>query len=185
MTVAKSDWELIQACRQKDTSAWQVIIERYERLVLAIPMRYGLTRDDAEDVAQATFTNLFESLKSFHRESNVKAWLVTVAKRNSWRVLAHHDREQVNSAENLTESALILKLITTDEVQDWTVIERLHAGLNALDERCRNLLAALYFDPTNLSYDEIAVQFNMARNSVGAIRSRCLKRLRKQFDAGA
>lgn len=177
-----TDWELIQACRQDDAQAWQTIIDRYERLVLAIPLRYGLTRDDAEDVAQTTFTNLMQSLRSFHADSNVKAWLVTVAKRNSWRLLERYDREQVHSAENLTDSPLIQTLATEDETIDWNIIEQLHAGLQAIDERCRKLLTTLYFEPIKLSYGEIAKQFKMPKNSIGAIRSRCLKRLRKSFD---
>ena len=177
----KSDWDLIQACKQHDSSAWQTLITRYERLLLSIPFRYGLTQTDAEDVAQGTFINLMESLGSFHVNSNIKAWLVTVAKRNSWRVMEKYDREQVNASEELNESALALGLVTIDEPNDWQTLEWLHDGLQTLDERCRLLLIALYFEPVKLSYVEIAQRFKMAKNSVGAIRTRCLKRLRKNL----
>lgn len=178
----KSDWELVQGCRQDDSLAWQTLIARYERLVLAIPMRYGMMRTDAEDVAQLTFTNLLESLRSFHKESNVKSWLITVARRNSWRVLERYDREQIHSENDLADSALALGMAVEDETTDWHVIDWLHSGLQALDERCREMLRLLYFEPVKLSYDEIAAHFGMPKNSVGAIRSRCLKRLRKRME---
>lgn len=178
-----TDWELIRACRRDDTRAWQTLIGRYERLVLSIPLRYGLTRDDAEDVAQLTFTNVLESLGTFHAESNLKSWLITVARRNSWRVMERYDHEQVYGGSDLSDSALALGIATTDESADWHVLEKLHDGLQALDTRCRRLLIALYFDPQKLSYDAIAERFDMARNSVGPIRARCLSRLRTLLSA--
>jgi RNA polymerase sigma factor (sigma-70 family) len=178
-----TDWELIRACRQNDAHAWQALITRYERLVLSIPLRYGLTRDDAEDVAQLTFTNVLEGLGTFHAESNVKSWLITVARRNSWRVMERYDHEQVYGGGDLSESALALDMATNDETTDWHVLGLLHDGLQALDMRCRDLLIALYFEPEKLSYDAIAERFGMALNSVGAIRSRCLKRLRTLLSA--
>ncbi len=178
----KSDWELIQACQKQDKNAWQTIIKRYERLVLAIPLRYGLTRTDAEDVAQNTFVHLLEGLGQFHAGSNIKAWLITVAKRNSWRVMEKYDREQVNAAQDLGESALALGLVTIDEPKDGQAVERLYSGLQALDERCRLLLLALYFEQEKASYETLAQRFQLAKNSIGAIRARCLQRLRKNLE---
>lgn len=183
LVIDVTDWELIHACRRDDTGAWQTLIGRYERLVLSIPLRYGLTRDDAEDVAQLTFTNVLESLGTFHAESNLKSWLITVARRNSWRVLERYDHEQVYGGGDLNDSALALGIATTDETADWHILEKLHEGLQALDERCRDLLIALYFDPQKLSYDAIAERFKIARNSVGPIRARCLNRLRTLISA--
>ncbi len=179
----KSDWELIQACQKHDTSAWQTVITRYERLVLSIPLRYGLTRTDAEDVAQNTFVHLLEGLGQFHAQSNIKAWLITVAKRNSWRVMEKYDHEQVNAAQDLAESALALGLVTHDKRNDWQALEWLHEGLQTLDERCRLLLIALYFEQEKSSYENLARRFKLAKNSMGAIRARCLQRLRKNLES--
>ena len=178
----KNDWELVQACRRDDSLAWQTLIGRYERLVLAIPLRYGIARTDAEDVAQLTFTNLMKSLRSFHAASNIKSWLITVARRNSWRVLERYDREQVYGESDLTESALALGMATEDKTTDLHVIDWLHTGLKSLNERCQTLLHLLFFEPNNLSYDDISTQLGVPKNSMGAIRSRCLKSLRRWME---
>lgn len=177
-----TDWELIQACRRDDATAWQTLIARYERLVVAIPLRYGLTSADADDVAQRTFINLLESLGAFHPESNVKSWLITVARRNSWRVMERYDREQVNPEGDLVDSARALGMATRDDITDWNIIEWLHDGLNALDDRCRRLLTLLYFAPEEPSYIDIARELDMPKNSVGPIRARCLERLRRRLE---
>lgn len=178
----QTDWELIQACRAYDETAWTTLINRYERLLLAIALRHGMSRDDAEEMAQLTFTVFLENLNIFHPESNLKAWLATVTKRNCWRAFEQSDREAVGRTEDLMESAFSLGFGQEDERTDWDVITWLHDGLQAIDERCRELITTLFFSQKKQSYDEIGVQFGMPKNSVGAIRSRCLKRLKRELE---
>ena len=46
-----SDRDLIRRCRQGSAGAWHQLLNKYERLVYSIPLRYGLSRDDAADIA--------------------------------------------------------------------------------------------------------------------------------------
>ena len=90
--MAKSDQKLIEACRKGDGQAWQTMLDQYERLVFSIPLNYGLSADDAADVTQLTFTILMESLDRLRDDSNLAAWLSTVAKRHSWRLIRQRRR---------------------------------------------------------------------------------------------
>ncbi len=65
-----------------------------------------------------------------------------------------------------------------DGIERWELAEWLRSGLERIDERCRRLLRALYFDPDEPSYANIASSIGIAEGSVGPIRARCLKRLR-------
>jgi hypothetical protein len=56
--VVDPDRHLMQRCRQGSAGAWHLLWNKYERLVYSIPLRYGLSRHDAADVAQLTFTIL-------------------------------------------------------------------------------------------------------------------------------
>ena len=91
--MAKSDRELIEACRRGDGQAWQMVLDQYERLVFSIPLNSGLSAEDAADVTQLTFTIFMESLDRLRDDSNLAAWLSTVAKRHSWRVIRQRRRE--------------------------------------------------------------------------------------------
>src|SRR3712207_9440028 len=82
-----SDRDLIRRCQQGSAGAWQQLLNKYERLVYSIPLRYGLSRDEAADIAQNTFTILLESLDTLSEDSRLGAWLATVARRQSWRLL--------------------------------------------------------------------------------------------------
>jgi hypothetical protein len=55
------DAELVAACLEGRAWAWDAIIERYKRLVYAIPMQADLSQEDAADVFQTVFAALRES----------------------------------------------------------------------------------------------------------------------------
>ena len=67
-------------CRQGSTGAWQRLFNKYERLVYSIPLRYGLSRHDAADITQTTFTILIQSLDTLRDDSRLGPWLATVAR---------------------------------------------------------------------------------------------------------
>ena len=174
----QSDWELLQRCRKGSEAAFQQIVKRYERLVFAVALRYGLLDDDAADVAQQTFTLMLAQMDSFHAESNLKGWLGTVARRQSWRCLQRYDHEQIESPESLVEISERLQIQFTTPPSDIFVLEWLHESMAQLGGRCQQLLYALYFEATKPSYDEIVAQLNIAKGSIGPTRRRCLQKLR-------
>ncbi|MGH2522850.1 MAG: RNA polymerase sigma factor, partial [Anaerolineales bacterium] len=143
--MAEFDHDLIQACLEGDSRAWERLLDKYERLVFSIPLNYGLTDDDAADITQTTFTILMQSLDTLREDTRLAPWLATVARRHSWRWLARRRRESVNPEADLTENEALGGSV--DYTERWERLEWLNQGLNLLDERCRNLLLALYFDP--------------------------------------
>ena len=177
-----TDQGLIEACRRGETGAWEALLEKYERLVFSIPLNYDLSRDDAADVAQITFTILIQSLDSLDDDSRLGAWLSTVARRHTWRLLQRNRRESTGKHGDLKESATLVGEGGTETLERWEMIEWLDHGLNLLDERCRQLLLALYFDPEGPSYAEVAGRFGMPLGSVGPTRARCLQRLKRVLE---
>jgi RNA polymerase sigma factor (sigma-70 family) len=176
--MARSDWELIQACRRGDEQAWNRVVSNYQRLVFSIPLNYGLNQNDAADIVQLTFVMLIQSLDTLHKDSHLGGWLATVARRNTWHLLNRRHREQVadgvfDEHENLADE------MDEREKEHWELINWLHDGLAQLDKTCRDLLTALYFDPEQPSYKEVAARLHLAEGSIGPMRARCLRRLRE------
>ena len=178
MMQVDSDFALIQQCRDGDEAAWQTLYERYRRLLYHIPLRYGMSQDDAAEIVQRTLMILLESLHVFHEESNVKSWLATVARRQAWRYAQQMKKEMVLADGDLMDSDLLVDGAVTldenDELAEW-----LYGGLVELPERCRELLLALYFEHDEANYDEISVRLGIGRGSMGPTRGRCLKKLRQ------
>ena len=173
------DRDLILDCRKGDVGAWQRLLDRYERLVFSVPRRYGLSREDAADITQITFTILFQSVDTLSEDSNLSAWLFTVARRHSWRLLNRNRRKGAGEHERSSESIPLLAVGDTEDVEHWELSEWLDHGLSGVGKPCRDLLSALYLAPEQPSYAEVAARLGMAVGSVGPTRIRCLKRLRE------
>jgi RNA polymerase sigma factor (sigma-70 family) len=182
-----SDRDLIRRCRQGSAGAWRQLLNKYERLVYSIPLRYGLSRDDAADIAQVTFTILIQSLDTLSEDSRLGPWLVTVARRHSWRLLERNRRESASEhleGADLAESAVLLGKSEADSIEHWELAAWLDAGLSKIGALCRELLLALYFQPEGSSYAEVAARLGMPVGSIGPRRARCLKSLRQVLSEG-
>jgi len=177
--VLKTDRDLISACRSGDARAWERLLDKYERLVFSISLNYGLTTDDAADVTQITFTILLQNLNTLPDEIPLSSWLATVARRHTWRLLARNRREAVNPGEDLASNEAVGGIV--DDRERRELAEWLYQGLSLLDERCRRLLLALYFDAEQPSYAQIADRLKMAIGSIGPTRARCLEQMRQSL----
>ncbi len=167
---AERDRRLLEGCRRGETRAWADLLAGYERLVFSIPLRYGLSREDAADIAQLTFTELLQSLDVLLEDERLVAWLATVARRQSWRLLERRKRE--TAVEELPEP------VEPDPSETWIREEWLYDGLLSLDERCRELIVALYLTSESPAYADVARRLGRPIGSIGPTRARCLQRLR-------
>jgi RNA polymerase sigma-70 factor (ECF subfamily) len=96
------DAELLQAFTNGDVRAFEELVRRYQRPVLAIARRFARDEDDAEDLAQRAFINASQRAASW-RGGSFKSWLfrivVNLAK-NHLRDTARFDRGEDSSSEH-------------------------------------------------------------------------------------
>lgn len=175
-----SDEQLIAACLSDDSAAWDALISRYERLVYTIPVRYGLTQGEVEDVFQSVWLSLLKNISSLRQPERVAAWLVTTARRECWerRRGADYERTVSSSLDSLLIDREGEEMTPEEVVGKFRQHEALREGLERLGERCRALLWHLYYDSTIPSYADIADELDMPIGSIGPMRARCLKKLR-------
>jgi RNA polymerase sigma factor (sigma-70 family) len=176
------DRDLIRACRNGNTGAWRSLLDTYERIVFSVPRRYGLSTEDAADITQLTFTILVRSIDTLPDDSSLGAWLTTVARRHTWRLLQRNRRDGVQKHKDLEENTPAVADADTENVEQWELSEWLEHGLSLIGKPCRDLLSALYLDPEQPSYSQVAGRLGMAIGSIGPTRIRCLKRLRQVLD---
>ena len=116
----RQDQSLLRACQNGDRKAWQTMLDRYERLVYSIPLNFGLSHSDADDVAQATFSALLRGMGSITDEDRLGAWLGTVARRQTWRLVERRRREPPVSDDRLDRvSTEILALDGAGNVESF------------------------------------------------------------------
>lgn len=173
-TATPTDAELLVRCRRRDPDAWNLLVGRYERLVYSVALRNGLSAEDAADVTQTTFVSLIDSLDRIRDEERLPSWLMTVARRQAWRV-RNLSRRQVD-LDALPEDSV-------DPLAGWDEVVTLHDALAELGGTCRDLLEALYFEPESPSYAEVAERFGRSIGGIGPLRGRCLEKLRVILDS--
>jgi len=166
--------DLVSACRAGDAEAWDALIERYERLVYAVAIREGLCREDAADVTQVTFEELLNQLDRIRDDAQIASWLMTVARRQAWRV---RDRQRRHLDHEPPGDGTVGETVH-DPVADHDLVLWLYDGLAKLGRECRWLLTSLYFDPASPSYAEVAGRLGRPVGAIGPTRARCLQRLR-------
>jgi RNA polymerase sigma factor (sigma-70 family) len=176
-----SDTDLLMACQQGEEDAWGALVGRYERLVYTIPYRYGLTPSEVSDVFQSVWLALLRNLGSLRQPDRIAAWLVTTTRRECW------ERRRGGSYKKEFSSELDSNIIKTksdepspDElVSTYERHEALRQAMEHLEPRCRRLIHLLYFDPSIPSYADVSEMLSMPIGSIGPMRARCLKKLRK------
>src|SRR5229473_58479 len=81
-----SDAEIIDACLDGSEKAWQALVGRYKRLVYSVPVKWGLSPEDAVDIFQAVWLDCFRQLSSLRNVERLQPWLVRVAVRKCHRL---------------------------------------------------------------------------------------------------
>lgn len=181
------DEELLRACRSGDAAAWQALVNRYQRLIYTIPRRAGLDEDAAADVFQEVFTTLFEKLDDIEQPERLQAWLVTTARRKTWRLISR-DRFKQRHADDETDGDAELNALPDQALlPDEALIQleeqhRVRTALGGLDERCRRLLTLLFYQAEPPSYAEIAKETGTSEGSIGPTRARCLQKLTRLLE---
>jgi len=75
---SSGDRRLVMACLRGDQSAWAALIDKYQRLIYSIPIKYGGSAEDAADIFQAVCLELYAELSRLRNTDNLRPWLMTV-----------------------------------------------------------------------------------------------------------
>ena len=179
------DKELLAACLQGDVAAWEALLSRYQRLIYSIPIRMGLSPNDAADIFQSVSLKLLRSLATLRDHERISAWLTVTTRRECWQLAALRRREQVivplDREDNRDQPGEVVSAEPSADEQLLRLEQQqiLRDAVAMLPEPCRQLITMLFYSGGKLSYVEIARQLNIPRPSLGPMRARCLVRLRK------
>jgi RNA polymerase sigma factor (sigma-70 family) len=174
------DERLVRECCKGNQEAWAALIEKYKNLIFSIPIKFGLSREDAGDIFQAVCLDLLAGLPQLREPKALPKWLMQTSYHQClrWKKLRPElsndvpGREQQASPEELPEQVLY-QLQREQSVRD---------AMSALPRRCHQMVAMLFFEDPPRPYDQVAKELHLASGSIGFTRSRCLKKLRQLLE---
>lgn len=175
------DEALIRQCLQGSDEAWGNLIDKYKNLIFSIPIKVGLSQDDAGEIFQIVCAELVKQLPNLRKPRALPQWLIKVATHESFRT-ANRNRRFVEVDGDVERDAELNRARRADEILRQAEREQLlRNAITALQPRCQQLISMLFFEEPVLSYEEIAQRLGLAEGSIGFIRGRCLERLRKRL----
>jgi len=77
-----SEWILIEQLKQGDETAFKTIVDTWQDMVYNTALGIVQNPEDAEDIAQEVFVQVYESIHSFKGEAKFSTWLykITITK---------------------------------------------------------------------------------------------------------
>lgn len=173
----RTNEELLVRASEGDREAWNVLVDRFTRLVWSVVRAHGLRDEAAADVHSTTFLRLVENLDRIRNPSGLASWMATTARHECYRVTKVRSREVVVEPDPQTAANEPgpgdLAALQDRDTELW-------AAVATLPERGRRLLTLLYTDPP-LDYAEISEILDIPVGSIGPTRARLLAKVKEEL----
>ena len=169
---------LVSECLRGNEQAWHVLVDRYKGLIYAIPFRYGAGPQDAADIFQAVCLDLFNELPRLREPEALQGWLirVTTNKCYHWkRQLASRGEDSDGDYLDVADAAEL----TSESMAEMEREQMVREAMSQISPRCREMIELLFFEHPPVPYSEVAKRLRLATGSIGFIRGRCLKKLKR------
>ena len=177
------DTRLVRECRNGNEEAWAALLDKYKNLIFSIPIKRGLSREEAADVFQRVCLLLLAELPHLREPKALPMWLIRVTSRECGRWRRQEHPSAAGETVDLETAALADDKPLADELLSRLKDEQiLRDAVQVLPPRCREMIAMLFFETPARPYQEIAAQLGLAAGSIGFIRGRCLTRLRRELE---
>ena len=168
--------EVVEGLRQRDHGVFRRVFERYYRGMTLFGEYFLCDREEAEDVAQEVFTEVWEEAERLPEVENVRAWLLTRVKNKCLNRLKHLEvedayRQWVAEAEEYAG-------VPEGEV-DEELAERVKAVVEELPEQAKRIFKRVVLDDKR--YREVAEELDITLNTVKTHLARALAFLRGEL----
>ena len=73
------DVRLVLRIKAGEISAFNELVSRYQQIVINTCYRFLLSKEDAEDVSQDVFVEVYQSISSYRAEAKLSTWIYRIA----------------------------------------------------------------------------------------------------------
>lgn len=183
-----TDGDIIGQILKGDTDKFRLLVEKYQGMIFRISLGFVHSREEAEDLTQEIFIQVYTRLKSFKGESSFSTWLhrVTVnASLNRIRNNKHGEFRRLSEnvhGENKDDN--LLSTVTDHEDPENILImeeqrQLIHEAVDSLPENQKSAFILSKYD--DLPQKEIADIMNITEGAVEALLQRAKSNLRQKL----
>jgi RNA polymerase sigma-70 factor, ECF subfamily len=176
MIDVSSEARFIERLRARDERAFNELVKTYERRVFALLLRMLGRAEEAEDLAQEVFVQVFKSISGFRGDSRLSTWIFRIAinlSKNRSKYLARRHADTQGQYDGVGDETAWDKsrdggvgtVPRPDDVLSGMEVESIvERAIRSLDTEFREVL--LLRDVEDMSYEEIAEITGLADGTV-------------------
>ena len=174
--------ELISLLKKKDREAFKIIVETWQGMVYNTALGILQSEEDAEDISQEVFMQVYESISSFKEESKFSTWL--------YRITISKAMDHIRKKKRKKRFAFIQSLYGKDNEVKIDPPDFFHPGVNlenkenaailfkAIEKLSENQKTAFVLSRIEgLSYNDIGEIMAISDSAVDALLQRAKKNL--------
>jgi RNA polymerase sigma factor (sigma-70 family) len=179
-----NDDELIKEVENANMQAFKTLVEKHQQNVVNVCLGFTHQKEDAEDLAQEVFIEVFESLSKFRGDSKFSTWIYRIAVNKSLNYLRKNKRTGFFDT--------IEKIFGNDTKSHNYSSKPYHSDSSFIDEERRKVLqsaidklsesqkiAFTLHKIEDFSYQEIADTMKLSLPAVESLIHRAKMKLRK------
>ncbi|HXK59899.1 MAG TPA: sigma-70 family RNA polymerase sigma factor [Acidobacteriota bacterium] len=179
--------ELIVGAQRGDKTAFEQLVYRYDRKVLALAVSYTSDEEDAKDVYQEVFIRVYKALPDFRFESKFSTWLyrivVNVCLSHRSR-LQNREHQSLDAIKDEDGRPGTLELVSPETPSDQKtfgkeISRHLRTAIGTLSPQQRLVFTLRHYEGYKLK--EIAMLMNCAEGTVKKYLFTATERLRDQL----
>jgi RNA polymerase sigma-70 factor (ECF subfamily) len=176
-----SETELLIRLRDGDPSAFNELLRLHSSRVLNTCYRFLLNRQDAEDISQEVFLEVYQSIHTFSGKSRLSTWIYRIAVAKSLDELKKRKRKKrISSVGKMLQIDQVSEWISggtmpDKKIQDEEQLEEISRALSSLPDHQRVAFTLSKID--GYSNDEIAEIMKTTKVAVESLISRARKKV--------
>jgi RNA polymerase sigma factor (sigma-70 family) len=179
---AWKDEDLVEECLRGNEQAWAAVVDKYKNLVYSAPLKYHMNPEEAADLFQEVWMDLYTGLPTLRKPGALGGWLISVASHKcfQWK----RKRQRIAEFQNgeLEPDPIDTDMLFPDWKEQAERQQMLRDTVAQLPQRCQEMVRLLFFQDPPVPYAALARRMGLAEGSIGFIRRRCLDKLRVLLD---
>jgi len=170
--------QLTTTLKAGNLTAFEMLFRTYYQPLCNYAFTFVQDRDEAEEIVQSTFLNIWEKRENLSIHTGVKPYLYAMVRNACLNVLKHEKIKQQHAtmemaiAERSIES--VARTVIASELEG-----KIHDAMDHLPEQCRLIFKLSRFE--DLKYAEIAEQLNISIKTVENQMGKALRIMREQL----
>jgi RNA polymerase sigma-70 factor (ECF subfamily) len=181
--MGRSDEELVEACQAGESSAFDLLVTRWEDKIRGAAYRLLGSEEEARDAAQEAFLKAYRALPGFKGEARFSSWLYRIAVNLCRDRLRRRKGRRMVSLETLEDARPVIAARdpgAQDLVQQLDLRRAVRRAIRALPDEQREILILKEYQ--GLTFLEIAQALELPVSTVKTRLYRGLAQLRLRLE---